>query len=112
MEGVTEILVLAGEDFTGLWEALLSMRDDPEPQAAAAAALHQLLERGLVELYESEDPSVSDPTLVDLESAYAALVPGPQWEVPGQGTVGPLIYFAATAQGVDWLTEHHWGASG
>ena len=104
-----KILVLAGEDFTGLWDAVLDLHDEPQPQRKASAVLQDLVERGLVELYVGEDIALSDPAKLDLEGALAEFSPGPQWDVPAEGDAGPWVYFAATDAGVEWLRKHHWG---
>jgi hypothetical protein len=105
-------MVLAGEDFTGLWDAALAVPAACDPVGTASSVLRDLVGAGLIELYESRDLAHSDPARLDSETGLAALLPGPQWDVPAAGENGPFIYFAATAAGVAWLHDHNWGHRG
>lgn len=111
MNTTTRLLVLAAEDFTGLWQAVLELPDEPQPEDGARRALGQLFSDGLIQLYEGGDLATSEPAILDRELTQSALGPGPQWVVPGPEDAGPWIYFAVSDTGLEWLQEHHWGHS-
>lgn len=110
MDATTKILVLAGEDWTGLWDAPLDLSDELQPEEAARLSLQQLVSDGLVEMFAGNLDD-DDPAVLDRDQALEYLRPGPQWGAPKPDEPGPLVYFSATPAGIDWLNEHHWGVT-
>jgi hypothetical protein len=111
MDNTTRLLILAAEDYTGLWDAAFEMAHEPLAEDAARDALTQLFEEGLIRFYTGIDPAIEAPVELEPRQALAALAPGRHWAVPVEGTQGELIYFAATDDGVSRIRELHWGES-
>ncbi|WP_262848158.1 hypothetical protein [Mumia quercus] len=109
MENATRLLVLAAEDYTGLWDAAFEMAHESSAEDAARDALTQLLTDGLIRIFVGFDPAIEVPVELEPSRARAALAPGPHWEVPAEGTQGDLVYFAATDEGVSRIRELRWG---
>ena len=109
MDNTTRLLILAAEDFTGLWDAEFEMADEPHPEEAARRALEHLLDGGHVKLFKGVNPALEDPVEIEHDQVRAALAPGPQWSVPAEGTDDELVYFAATDEGVALIQRLHWG---
>lgn len=109
MDNTERLLILAAEDFTGLWDAVFEMAHEPQAEVAARRALEHLLEGGHIRLFIGVDPALLTPVEVVDEQVQTALAPGPHWSVPGEGTKGDLVYFAATDEGVALIRNLHWG---
>lgn len=109
MDNATRLLILAAEDFTGLWDAAFEMAHEPSAENAARQGLTQLLNDGLVRIFTGVDPARETPAQLEHGQELQALAPGPQWAVPEEGSEGELVYFAATHEGVTRLHELHWG---
>jgi hypothetical protein len=109
MDNTTRLLILAAEDFTGLWDAVFEMAHEPSPEEAARRALEQLLTDGHVRLFRGINPALQAPVELDHEESRDALASGPHWSVPAEGTEGGLVYFAATDEGVSLIQRSHWG---
>lgn len=108
-DNTTRLLILAAEDYTGLWDAAFEMGDEPAAEEAARQALTQLVNDGHVALFTSMDPAKDVPVQLERSKVLEALAPGPHWTVPEEGTDGVLVYFAATDAGVSRLRQLHWG---
>jgi hypothetical protein len=111
MDNTTRLLILAAEDYTGLWDAAFEMAHEPLAEDAARGALTQLFEDGLIRIYVGVDPAIEVPVELEPRKALAALAPGAHWAVPAEGSQGELVYFAATDDGVSRIRELHWGES-
>ena len=109
MDNETRLLILAAEDYTGLWDAVFEMAHEPSAEEAARRVLTQLADDGLVRVFTGIDPAREAPVQFEEGEALEALAPGPQWAVPEEGTEGPLIYFAATNAGLALIQQLHWG---
>lgn len=109
MDNSTRLLILAAEDFTGLWDAVLEMAHEPSAEEAARRALEELLTDGHIRLFRGVNPALQAPVELEHEEVQDALAPGPHWSVPGEGTEGELVYFAATDEGVALIQRLHWG---
>lgn len=109
MDNTTSLLILAAEDFTGLWDAVFEMAHESSAEEAARRALKELLKGGHIRLFRGVNPALHAPVELDHDEVQDALAPGPQWSVPAEGTEGELVYFAATAEGVELIQRLHWG---
>lgn len=109
MDNATRLLILAAEDYTGLWDAAFEMTHEPSAEEAARQALKQLVNDGLVRIFTGIDPARTAPVQLQQGQDLEALAPGRQWAVPEEGTKGELVYFAASDKGVSRLHELHWG---
>ena len=109
MDNRTRLLVLAAEDFTGLWDAAIELAHERSAEEAARQALAQLASEGLIALFVGADPARAAPRLLDPAEILDALSPGPQWSVPGPESKWPFVYFAATDAGVALVQQLHWG---
>ena len=109
MDNATRLLILAAEDYTGLWDAAFEMAHEPSAEDAARQGLTQLVNDGYVRIFTGADPAREPPVELEHGRALEALAPGPQWAVPEEGSEGELVYFAATDEGVSRLHELHWG---
>lgn len=109
MENRTRLLLLAAEDFTGLWDAALELAHERSAEDVARRLLGQLTSEGLIELFVGTDPAQTAPRVLDADEIPDALSPGPQWSVPGDTSKGPFVYFAATDAGVALVQQLHWG---
>lgn len=110
MDYATRLLVLAAEDFTGLWDVALEFSGgDRNGSELAGEALTQLVSDGFVEVYIGGplDSLIPDPVASDFVDVF--LAPGPQWAVPEAGVHGPFVYVAATDAGRAHLTAMNWG---
>lgn len=110
-DNTTRLLILAAEDYTGLWDAAFEMAHEPLAEDAARSALTQLLEEGLIRIYAGVNPAIEVFVELEPRQALAALAPGAHWAAPAEGSQGELVYFAATDDGVSRLRELHWGES-
>jgi hypothetical protein len=110
MDNATRLLVLAAEDFTGLWDMALEFSgSDRDGRELASEALTQLVIDGLVEIYIGGPLFSSNPDPVAPDLLDVLLTPGPQWAVPEPGADGPFVYVAATDAGRNHLTAINWG---
>ena len=109
MSNRTRLLVLAAEDFTGLWEAPLELAHEASAEDAAGQELAALVDEGLIELFVGTDPAQETPRALDRAAIPDALRPGPQWSVPEPGSRGPCVYFAASDTGVALVQRLNWG---
>jgi hypothetical protein len=105
----TRLLVLAAEDFTGLWDAQLELAHERSGEEAARQVLTQLANEGLIELFVGTDPAQAPLRALDRADTRDVLRPGPQWSVPERGSDGPFVYFAAADAGLDLVRRLHWG---
>lgn len=109
MDNKTRLLVLAAEDFTGLWDAALELAHERSAEDAARQALEELASDGLIELFAGGDPARAELQALDRAEVPEALGPGPQWAVPGPRSEGPYLYFATTDAGLALIQQLHWG---
>ena len=105
----TRLLVLAAEDFTGLWDALLELAHEASAEDAARQELAALANEGLIELFVGVGPAQEAPRALSQVEIPDALRPGPQWSVPAPGSKEPLVYFAASDAGTAVVQQLHWG---
>lgn len=102
MNDSREILWLAVEDYSGLWEAVWQLRahhsevGDDDLLRRARVALAILVERRLVELYRCQEP-YGELSLIDGAEAPQVLADDRSWIEPGPKDVS--IRFSATPVG-------------
>lgn len=111
------LLVLAGEDFTGLWDAASEATsansatgESPEPGELVRDALGHLLEQGLIELFTRRSDTWEFDAIRQSE-IEAALRAGRVWEAPTGPDPAGRIYIAATRHGLERLHQANWGES-
>jgi hypothetical protein len=95
------VLWLAIEDYSGLWEVVWELNtrfpgNDPSNRRRARETVRVLLDRGLLDLYWSQEP-LGDPVRISAEEAQALLDDDRFWEEPVAG--GRSVRIGATEAG-------------
>jgi hypothetical protein len=115
MDRPTRLLVLAGEDFTGLWDVASESLDvgshaEKSARELAGDALRVLLDEALIDLFTRRSAAWDfDP--IPPSEVGAVLQVELAWEAPADSDAAGRVYIAATPRGLERLRQASWGES-
>jgi hypothetical protein len=107
MDARTTLLILAAEDYTGLWDGAFSVDGGSRE---AREVLQTLLQEGLIAIFTNDDPITYSMVELDHDDALVALAAEENWGVPEEGMEGVLVFFLTTPKGDACVRELNWGS--